>query len=257
MKLDCVVSACNTHPLYVGFIPIFIRAWRALYPSVDIKIVFISDHIPDNLKPYAEHIILFSPIAGVSTAFTSQYIRLLYPCILNYKNGIMITDIDILPMNSTYYSKNIEQFDDSKFVYLRDACFEYNEIAMCYNVALNRTWAEIFDIHTINDIRTRLANVFSEIQFTEGHGNTGWNTDQTSLFHRVMEWNKNTNNFEYIRDKASGFKRLDRIHIQTMGINEYICNLISDGFFSDYHCLRPYEEYKMANDAIVDLLNMK
>ena len=39
------------------------------------------------------------PIENISTSFISQYIRILYPAILNYKSGILITDIDMLPMN--------------------------------------------------------------------------------------------------------------------------------------------------------------
>ena len=118
MKLDCVLTACNDNPLYKDFIPIFIKVWNILYPNVDVKIIFINETIPDELIQYKNNIILFNPIPNMSTAFISQYIRLLYPAILNYENGIMITDMDILPMNEVYYTKNIETIDNSKFVYL-------------------------------------------------------------------------------------------------------------------------------------------
>ena len=73
---------------------------------------------------------------------------ILYPCILNYENGIMITDMDMLPMNRTYYTEHIKSFDNSKFIYLRgDVCFDYNEIAICYNVAVPNVWKEIFNIN--------------------------------------------------------------------------------------------------------------
>ena len=47
MKLDCILTACNTNELYIDFIPIFIKSWTKLYPDVDIKIVLINDIIPD------------------------------------------------------------------------------------------------------------------------------------------------------------------------------------------------------------------
>ena len=39
MILDCVITACNTLPLYYDFIPIFIRSWNKLYPNIDVKII--------------------------------------------------------------------------------------------------------------------------------------------------------------------------------------------------------------------------
>jgi hypothetical protein len=254
MKLDCIVSACNMTPLYCDFIPPFIKAWKTLYPNVDIRIILINDILPSELRQYAEYIILFTPLPGVSTSLTSQYIRLLYPCILNYENGIMITDIDMLPMNSKYYTKNIEPFDNSKFIYLRNVCFEYDEIAMCYNVGLRQTWENIFNIHSLDDIKARLIDVSSKNVYLEGHGNIGWNTDQKDFFKNVLEWNKRTNNFVYLDDNKTGYMRLDRIHRHTMEMPLELQNAIKDGAFSDYHCLRPYSQYKDLNDYIVSLL---
>ena len=102
MKLDCVLTAVNENKLYLDFIPIFIKTWNKLYPDVDVKIVLIAKDIPEDLILYKNNIILFNPIEDVLTSFTSQFIRLLYPCILDYKNGVLITDMDMLPMNSTY-----------------------------------------------------------------------------------------------------------------------------------------------------------
>ena len=62
MKLDCIVSACNMNPLYCDFIPPFIKAWKTLYPNVDVRIILISDILPSELQQYAEHIILFTPL---------------------------------------------------------------------------------------------------------------------------------------------------------------------------------------------------
>jgi hypothetical protein len=107
MILDCVLTSVNTNPLYIDFIPIFVKTWNRLYPNVDVKIILIADEIPEQFLEYKNNIILFKPIDNVLTSFTSQFIRVLYPCILNYKNGILITDMDMLPMNRTYYTKNI------------------------------------------------------------------------------------------------------------------------------------------------------
>ena len=47
MKLDCILTAVNINLLYIDFIPIFIKTWNKLYPLTDIKIILISNNIPD------------------------------------------------------------------------------------------------------------------------------------------------------------------------------------------------------------------
>ena len=179
MKLDCILTACNNNPIYVDFIPMFIKAWSKLYPSIDIKIVFINDTIVDSINEYKNNIILFKPIENISTVFISQYIRLLYPAILNYENGIMITDIDMIPMNDKYYTKNIENIENNKFIYLRNILVnDCNQIAMCYNVALNKTWSDIFNIKLLEDINEKLISIYED--------GIEWTTDQTDLYNYVM-----------------------------------------------------------------------
>jgi hypothetical protein len=253
MKLDCILTACNTNELYLDFIPIFIKAWNKLYPDIDVKIVLINDIIPTKFEAYKDNIILFKPIPNISTAFTSQYIRLLYPCILKqYKNGIMITDMDIIPMNRTYYTKNIENIDNNKFIYLRDVCLnDYKQIAMCYNVGLSSTWANIFNINTIEDINQRLIDVYKNINYVDGHGKSGWGTDQIDFYNYVMNWNKSTNHFVILNDRNTGYNRLDR---NTFSLDNNTSNLIKNGFYSDYHCFRPYNKYQIINDKVVELL---
>ena len=257
MKLDCILTSCNLNPLYCDFIPIFVKTWNKLYPDIDVKIVLISDYIPDNLKLYDKNIILFKPIINISTAFISQYIRLLYPAILDYENGILITDIDILPMNRIYYEKNIELYDNDKFIYFRDVLLKTdNQIAMCYNVATSKVWKEIFQIYSLENINNKIITRFNEIKknFCEGPGNSGWFTDQIDLYNYIKLWNIKTNNFIYLNDNLTKFNRLDRVHMNKNLISENEMKKIKSGFYSDYHCLRPYLQYKHINDLICSLL---
>lgn len=253
MKLDCVLTAVNENKLYLDFIPIFIKTWNKLYPNVDVKIVLIAKDIPEDLILYKNNIILFNPIENVLTSFTSQFIRLLYPCILDYKNGVLITDMDMLPMNSTYYTKNIVEFDNNKFIYYRDnVCFEYKQIAMCYNVATPKIWKDIFKVNSINDIVNVIKETFIKNTIKEGHGNTGWCTDQLTLYNKIMEWNKKTNNFVRLKEKQTLFKRLDRNTFDISNVN--IRENITSGKYTDYHCYRPMSKYSKINWEIFDLL---
>jgi len=258
MKLDCVLTATDNNPLYVDFIPIFIKSWKKLYPYVDIKIIFINNDIPQHLIEYKDNLILFEPIEGIMTSFIAQFIRLLYPCILDeYKNGVMITDMDMLPMSSTYYTENIKNFSDDKFIYYREAClYDYHQIAMCYNIGLPSVWREIFEISNLNDIRELLKNIYSTIEYNGIPGQKGWSTDQIYLYKKVFKWSKNSNRFVIMKDKNTGFKRLDRGTF-TLSLNDTLINNIISEVYTDYHALRPYLKYKEVNDKIVDLLPLK
>lgn len=252
MKLEYVLTSCNLNPLYCDFIPIFIRAWKKLIPEIKIVIVLIAESIPKKFIKYSEYIKLFPPIENVSSAFISQYIRILYPCILNSTGGVMITDMDMLPMNSQYYTKPIESFDNDKFIHYLCKGAGYLEYFICYNIATSCTWKEIFKIEGIEDIRKRLLEVFTSFEHTEGHGCKGWNKDQLDLYFYINKWDNFSDRFISLDIDKLSFKRLCRS--QNFSMNNKIKKLINLNFFTDYHAYRPYEKYKEINDMIIDLL---
>ena len=253
MILDCVLTAVNEKPLYLDFVPIFIKTWNKLYPNVDVKIILIANKIPDKLLLYKNNLILFKPIKNVLTSFTAQFIRLLYPCILNYNNGVLITDIDMLPMNNSYYTKNIIDYANNKFIYYRDkVCLNNKQIVICYNVATPEIWKDIFKINHLNDIIMYIKNVNDNNIIKEGSGKTGWFIDQITLYDKVTKWHKKTNNFVQLNYKQSNYKRLNRNRFNISDIK--LRQNITEGKFSDYHCYRPMSKYYKLNWDIYNLL---
>jgi len=252
MKLDCVLTSVNENKLYLDFVPIFIKTWNKLYPDVDVIIILISKKIPDDLLLYKKNIILFEPIENILTSFTSQFIRLLYPCILNYNNGVLVTDMDMLPMNREYYTKNIINYDNSKFIYFRGMeCDKYKQLSICYNIATPKIWKDIFKINSLNEIINNIKVVYNSNIIKEGHGNTGWGIDQITLYNEIVKWNKITNNFVRLYDKDTGYRRLCRA--SNFNISNVKKN-ISLGIYTDYHCYRPMSKYSKINWEIYDLL---
>lgn len=254
MKLDCILTATNNNKLYADFIPSFIKHWKYLVPSAEVKIIFIDNVIPDEYIQYKDNIILFKPegeLSKMNTAFIAQFIRLLYPALLKYTGGVLITDMDMLPMNSSYYVDNIKNMPDNKFVYLRNVLFEHKEIAMCYNVACPPVWSDIFNIKTLEDVCTQIIEIYNKIEYDGNHGGKGWTTDQKEFFRRVMEWNQKTKNFVFLNDNRTGFLRLDR---DDFVIDKNLLNLIKAKKITDYHALRPYNTYKETNDTITKIL---
>ena len=162
MILDCVVSAVNLNPIYLDFIPIFIKTWNKLYPHVDVKIIMLAEDLPERFRPYKKHIILFPLCLNVpdeAIPVITTYIRFLIPALMKYNNGIMITDIDILPMNSNYYTENIKDIQNNYFINLRNWT-DGLQYAACYYVGTAKTWGEIMEIKSVKDIYTRLYEVW-------------------------------------------------------------------------------------------------
>ena len=228
MKLDCVLTAVNELPKYLGFVPIFIKFWNTLYPNVDVKIILIAEKIPDNLLEYENNLIIFKPLPNIKTSFTSQFIRNLYPCLLDYENGVMITDIDNLPLNKTFFTDNIKNIPNDKWVNLRD-WKRGNMICMMWQVATPSTWKQVFDIHSVEDIKETIKSVGLQRQ-------DNWYTDQIYLYKSVMDWNKKTGNYICLKDSDTKFKRLNR-----RLFNQSIKEFIKKGLYSDFHAPRPYE----------------
>jgi len=262
MLIDCILTACNLNPLYLDFIPIFIKAWTKLYPSIDIKIILIHSEIPLRLKLYAKHIICFPSIGNISTGFISQYIRLLYPAVLNYKNGVIITDIDMIPMNSIYYTKIIEPIHNNAFISYRNPIISgtllsnHRQIAVCYCVASPSTWKEIFNVTSHNDITIRLKEAYARVNYNNKHGGTGWSTDQLNLYRKITNWHARTRRFVCLTDRQTQHRRLDRISrpLSRGKLSHILLNRVKMGYYSDYHMCRPYTQFKQINDIIVDFL---
>lgn len=253
MKLECVLTAVNDNPMYTEFIPVFIKAWKKLVPEAAILILYIGDFIPEEFAEYKEHIRLIEPIDDIDTAFMSQYIRILYPGVLSYKGGVLITDMDILPMSRGYYVDTIRDIPDDRFIYYRDVLMsDYRQIAICYNIAVPAVWKEVMRVGTHAEVLTELQRIGKMVRYNQ-KTLEGWTTDQVQLYGKVMNWNARTRRFIFLRDNATGFSRLDRGDILSKNKDDILRD-VAAGKYTDYHCLRPHSWYSELNCAIVDAL---
>jgi hypothetical protein len=250
MKLDCILTATNDNPLYSDFIPMFIRMWKTLVPDADVKIIYIAESIPQKLEQYNDHLIHFPPIDGMLSAFVSQYIRILYPSLMNYTEGVLITDMDIMPMNSAYYVDNIKEFSNDKFIYLRD-WFYNNEMAICYNVASPSTWKEVNNINSMEELISKLKEVYKRITYTGDHGGPGWCTDQIDFKTMLWNWKDHATRFVHLQDATSGYKRLDRMNFY---LTPDRVKMIQNKEYTDYHACRPYNQHETINKLITELI---
>ena len=242
MKIGTILTASDLNPTYMDFIPMFITAWKHLLPESDVIVILVADSIPDSLEEYSEHIKLFQPIPGIKTSLQAQCIRLLAPRDVERKSeGVLISDMDMMPTSRKYYVTNIENIPETHFVVYREVLYP-GEIAMCYNVATPEVWTAVFGSE---DATTLLKSWNGKFSYE-------WGTDQALL---VRAYDNFKGDKTMLLDKNTGYKRLDRIDGHTMTTNfSSLAHRIPTEEFSDYHCLRPYRDHKEKNDAILSYI---
>ncbi len=120
---------------------------------------------------------------------------------------------------------------------------------MCYNIALNKTWSNIFKINTLEDLDQTLIEVYGKIDYEDRHSGNDWCTDQHHLFLSVMKENNRLNNnlFIYKEDSKSGYKRLDRVDINSKTLPKNVIYNIKNHKYTDYHLNRPMSKYEKLN----------
>ena len=84
-------------------------------------------------------------------------------------------------MNKDYYTKYIKNINKNKFIYYKDYIYPTpKQYMMCYHIATSKTWSEVFNINSIEDIETRLKERFTDF----------WCKDQEDLYIYINNWNK-------------------------------------------------------------------
>lgn len=253
---DCVLSAVNNNNDYLQYIPDFVKSWLFLFPNIDIKIILINNIIPDELLDYSKYIILFKPIEGQNTAYTAQNIRLYYPAILG-KGGVLITDIDIFPMNIKYYTqkKVSDGLENNKFIIFRNAgATDKNQEAICYNMASSETWKKLNNCHNLEDIKKKLIesypNNYGVYMPSPLHWlKYGWFKDQEELYKMIHE-----SKIPFVRIGDSQLRRIDKLNL-TIEKVEKIKNDIKNKKYSDFiPCRKDNAQYEEINNLVIKYL---
>ena len=254
MKIDVYLVTCNDNPEYYSFYPKIKIIWEKLL-SIKCILIFIGNILPDILKPYKEDIIIFNPIHNINTVFIAQNIRLLYPCIMEkYQNGILIGDIDAIPLNKNYFIDNIKEYPDDFFITygFAHALDSVKERQMSYNVALQKTWSEIFGIKNIDDINNKLIHWYKMVGVYKYNPKfrskcIGFHFDQKILYQSLHSWNKKETNLKYA----------NKNNLQRLGSAKSIENLSSivNTIYFDFFKLRPYKKNVQFLNKLITVIN--
>jgi hypothetical protein len=254
MELGLALMACDMNQDYIDFWPFARRAWLEIV-GVQPLLVLIADddQIPAELRadPF---VVQFRPLEGVHTAFQAQCIRLLYPAVLETPDAVVISDVDLYPLRRSYFLNRIRRLDDRFFVSYRDVRLEWGQVAMAFNAAIPTTWSELFSVSSIDDVRRRLRDWTSGIEYDGRRAWPGWFTDQEILHRTLTTWPQAPHRWWAMDDDYTGYRRLDKLELEREdGLEPHRREEIRSGAYSDYVCLFPYREHREINDLVLQL----
>jgi len=249
MLIDTCLVSCNLNDFYLDFFPVVNKCWNDIC-NIRCILILIANEVPKKLIPFKDDIILFPPIQGIHDALVAQLIREIYPCILSNAKGIIMSDIDLIPLNKSFYLDNVKNINDDTFVVYRDVLLNDGQIAMCFNGATSTIWKDVwqhfgFTINNEEDIRILIKHLCSSLYFDGRPGYHGWFTDQLILYRLVMNYKMKTDKVIILKDTENGWNRLDRADTEYIKNNkEDILTEVNNNKYSDYHLPRPWNQYK-------------
>ena len=237
MKLTTVLSCVNNNPDYYLFIPKQILFWAKF--NINFIAVFVGEFIPEELKDYSENIILWDKNLDINTSFVAQNLRIYYPSLIKnlpVDELIMITDMDMLPMNKSYYCNELDNFGQDDFIYYRHV--DGNQIYMCYNAAHPSTWGKIFEVNNIDEIEKKIYETYHN-SYNGIPGSKGWFIDQELMYKHLINY--------------SNLKILDR-PIRRLEVTDYKNYLINNynNFIHLYDDAHFHRNYKNNENYILD-----
>jgi hypothetical protein len=238
--LDRVILSSNDNPLYLEFWPYAAKAWTQLI-GIKPTLALIGDetvHVDESLGD----VIRFKPLPGVPTGLHAQLIRLLLPAYFP-NDGCIISDIDQLPINKSYFIDQVRDISNNKFVIYNNLAYgpDAQRFAMCYVAALGKTFKEVFNIPDITCI-PQIIKQWAEKKL-------GFDTDEFLLYNYVTSWQDYTTRCVKLNDNLGPWsnRRIQRY------LWYYDKQLLKNKYYVDACLIRPYREYKKDLDTLAQL----
>jgi hypothetical protein len=254
MKLSCALVACNDNPHYLDFWPIVKKAWWDIV-GIPCIMIYVAETIPDSLKADPA-VIHFQPIQGWPTATQAQVIRLLYPALLKTDGAVMLSDMDMIPMQAKFFHDGFASFQPDQFVSLRGIDDAQRQIYICYVGATPQTWRDLFGIRTLEDIKI-LMSQWAKHNPADGHyDGIGWCLDQQILYLVIKTWQEQNPYRIGLLPWTSRIPRLDRGNPEEwLHYSQTLHNNIQANLYIDFH-MPPYKNFKQQIDQIQSVASL-
>ena len=257
MRLAQVLVASDLNQHYLACWPLARRAWSEI-AGVEPVLVLVApaEEAPEELRSDPQ-VHVFEPVPGLHTAFQAQCIRLLFPALLETDGAVLTADVDMVPLNRSYFRRPAARIDERHFLCYRDVLLPICQLAICYNAARPDTWRELFAVDGPENVRARLAEWGAGLEYDGVRGGAGWDTDQQILYQTVLDWGRRTRRAWILDDRYTGVRRLERAPLQKWGLTAADERRLRHGRYSDFHCLLPFREHAELNERVVELASRR
>ena len=229
--------SCDSNENYLNYFPLVHLLWNKII-NIPVKLVLVANEIPAKLNKYTNDILLFKPLKNIHTAFQAQCIRLLYPALFDPEDIIIISDIDILPINKKFFQYT-DEYCDKKFIVMRDAYQKQEMLGMCHNMGKAKFWSEIFNVKSLNDVKKRLTEWYHK-DYKSNKSNKLWYTDQKQLYKHMKNYDKKI----ILKDRNTGYKSFDLKRIQNLVYflehENVLLEELRSCSYTNIHCNKPY-----------------
>jgi hypothetical protein len=239
LELERVIIAADLNPRYMDCWPLAKRAWLEIAELEPILVLVSTPAAVPECMRDDTRVHVFEPVEGVHTTFQAQAIRLLFPALLD-GGGVVTADADMFPLNRRYLRRGASAASAAQFVAYRNVLLAIGQIPICYNAARPETWAELFAVDDLDDVRLRLEEWAAGHPYSGERGGEGWSLDQTILFRSLVDWGRRTGRAWILDDDFTRFRRLDRLSIGSRSsLRAYQTLAVGRGWYSDYHAPPP------------------
>jgi hypothetical protein len=238
MKIDYVIVSSDDNPTYYEFWDVVKKLWVNL---VGIKPILVRIGNEDKITDYGDCIVHeIKKIDGIDTGFQSQISRM-YVTKFYSEYVCLTSDIDMLPLSKTYFTKDIKDYDNNSIlIFSSDAYNSEKRYPICYNASKGKFFNEILDLNVdFKEYCLRLLKM-----------NKGWDTDELYFGMKISEYKNQEQIIKLKRQWNYGIanKRIDRSYWG------YDINLLKNNFYIDCHSLRPYSNYRNIIDNLINEL---
>lgn len=274
MKIDKVIFSFDGNPLYEGFWSIQAELVRKVLKAEPV-LFLICDEDSDFYFDGHGLVKKFNKdrCFDIITSFQSQIIRMYGT--KYFPNEVCLTaDIDMLMLNEDYFLTQIKNIPDDDLVIYDSKAYDmerpecddpslhcHERYPICYIAGKGTVFNKILDT---DDEYSSYVDRLQKLKL-------GWGTDEI-YFAKCLK--SKTYDFQ-VHKLERGYKspwiadrRINRHNfpVSLKYTNEislqnrdgvYDLKLLSEGYYIDAHCPRPYSEYKKEIDFIIEVTNMK
>ena len=122
------------------------------------------------------------------------------------------------------------------------------------NSIMPSTWASVFGVESIEDVRAGLRGWAEGVDYEGTHGGPGWTTDQRQLYRILLDRGRRERDVWILDDAFTGYRRLERAYVEKWGaLSADAQRGIERRSFSDYHLLHADNDNAAVNELVVDV----